>query len=395
MFDKNLFSINKQIKREKSFAPIDLWNFIKNEQIDFIKPIYLEIYRNYLLNPRNEFYKELFLLFLLKTKKIASIWTEDCYNIWKNTKKISGNYEILKSNGSIDSNKKEYKWGPNFQEIRDVLFCCNHDIESLENIKRYWIIPALKTNLGFNIQNEGVNTNLGPDFQEYSDNFNSSIWILNGVNFNIILKYKNIIPFIKENNITISLTEMDYSAYNFNDIDNIKIIDQMRNWKEGTSFYTCEYNIKHWMENVFYCSSNKKIIDLLNFQSQYDSKDNSDKIFPIEKQFKQCKCGQFYREMNFEPHYIKWFSDYRGLPCSFNFSEDFYFIKDYDYFQIIQEKEMENFRIHSYPAVSTADLFAVKKMLLKAYKSPRFNVKTTIGRYYVNNKIPVFWSETN
>ena len=158
---------------------------------------------------------------------------------------------------------------------------------------------------------------------------------------------------------------------------------------------------KHWMENLFYCTEDKKIIDLFNLHNDWWMKNDSnpDNIWPLEDEFKQCECGTWYREINFQPHAIKWHEDCYGKPVSY--AKTYGFFCDTDIINKIQIIQIDNidgiFDVYSLFLISENEKKIIKKYIRKICKFKIYKIRYKIGRYCVgnNHKIPTFWKENN
>ena len=374
----------------------------KNQKKD-----YLQAYEKYVKNPYNQ--SKIFS-FLKTHFDTSSQWTQELYQIWKKKNhhvELSKSYVKLSTSGSTKFIKSNYKWGPNFSYIRDEVHGYHHRFWNFKN--KYWInlIKAGKCKFYPKaIKNEGQLFSLNiRDFLFKTDNYSflaNSCWIINPINLNVLIKNKKILDFIKKNEIFISLTETDPSCYDFSILDEYKIpwTNQMRSWKEGTSFYTCPYKKRHWMENLFYCTEDKKIIDLLNFHNNWwmNSDANPDNIWPLEKEFKQCECGTWYREMNFQPHSIKWFYNHLGQSSDYSYKINrslHQVIEKFDYFQIIQKNDLKTFYLHTNRRPSTKESELIKVFIFNIFENYSYILK--MENYLFNsgsgNKQPLFWSE--
>lgn len=78
--------------------------------------------------------------------------------------------------------------------------------------------------------------------------------------------------------------------------------DHMRGWDGGFTFITCKYGKKHILDYLSFVESfNNKLIstDFHNYSSPFIRYWNGDYI-SIEKEWKKCECGRFYRKFIFE-----------------------------------------------------------------------------------------------
>jgi len=380
------------------------------------KDNYLEIYENYINNPIAHKKSERLILNLFNFQShVASKWTENLYQIWIKRKKeinLYENYSNLKTNGSTNLIPTEYKWGPSFNIFKNKAWYFQHRFWKISN--KYWIriINSGKNEISSSkqgIKNEGIIFDLNINtFLKNKNNFDflNSCWIIDPMSLNILIKNHEILNHIKKNEITVSLTECSSEAYDFLTLRDFGIpwTNQMRSWKEGTAFYTCPYGKKHWMENLFYCTEDKKIVDLFNLYNDWwmEEDANPDNIWPIEKEFKQCECGTWYREMNFQPHaiksiitenkYISFYNNPRSMHLYSSY--DLSFIKKYEYFQVVQQKDLKTFHIHINKNPSEKELEKIKNLINNLYESVNTNIIITHNKFKVgfNNKRPLFWS---
>lgn len=364
------------------------------------KDLYIKTYKKYLQDPIKNI-KEMSNI-IISSYKFSSLWTEDLFiecrkNPIHNKTKYVHEHTLLKTNGSTKLKIEEYKWGPNFRIICDSIWYSMHK-SNYEFKDRYWIVISKINEIKTGIVNEGVVLYINPD-KHIDINIDKSVLIMFPHTLATLIDSKHFIDFVIRTNSIISITGLDSSFYDFNKLKELSIplINQMRSWKEGTAFYTCPYGIKHWMENLFYCTNNKKTFDLFNFHNNWWNKElsNTDNIWPLEE-FKLCKCGTWYREMNFQPHAMKWFYDYNGNISSSHipFAEKL-LRKKYNNFQVIQKSNLNNFEIYVDSDVLEKDIIYIKSSIKKIFKSENFNIEIINGIYEIgrNKKIPVFWSE--
>ncbi len=365
-----------------------------------LKDQYLNKYISYIKNP-NENALEM-SKFLMHFHNVTSLWTEDLYYEYK--KNINHNksneYVILKTNGSTNMKHSEYKWGPNFRTICDSIWNTMH--RTNYSFKDKYCVFISKTNSITNkIRNEGIAISINPD--KYIDlNIEKSMLIMFPHTLTYLIDCKHFIDFVKKTNSIISITGTDNCFYDFSKLKELEIplINQMRSWKEGTAFYTCPYNKIHWMENLFYCTNNKKIFDLFNFHNNWWNKPgyNPDNIWIIEKDFKLCECGIWYRELNFQPYAIKWFYDFNGnISTRDNPFDEKLFKKKYKNIQIIQKSNLKDFEIYIDTDLLEQDFLYVHNSIKSIFKSSDFNINIINGTYEIgrNRKAPIFWSEYN
>ncbi|MFW5794896.1 MAG: hypothetical protein ACOCV1_05390 [Bacillota bacterium] len=373
---------------------IDFYKF----DYEWMKFVYLYIYELYL----NKIYSPLRVDLLTHIMDIcfhiSPLWTKDIYEIYKKYKHklIFSEAVLLSSNGSTSSELVSYPWGPNFNILKDSIWNMIHKRTIGISDRKYWIseITNNKTVISDFIINEGKRISLGYDFRDIKELYDS-IWITNCTVLNKISSNDDLMSYIKNNNIRISLTSSDSSMYNFSVLNDYGIpwTDQMRSWKEGTTFYTCKYGLKHWLENLFYCTEDKKIIDLLNFKNSWWRENNPDDIWIQNEEWKRCKCGQWYRNLNFRPHAVKWFVDKYGNQSEFLPENILNFIKDYEYVQIIQQSNKRDFYIHSNKDLKEEEIFRLKNLIRKLYRSSDFNMIFKKEIYKIGrNKYPVFYS---
>ena len=367
-----------------------------------IKDSYILQYKKYIQDPISNI--EIMSKMIFDYSHIASRWTEDLYfecmksNLHKKTKTFF-DYDLLKTNGSTGTQSNEYKWGPNFHLLVNSIWDHSHRrIYKFDT--RYWINTNYYKNkiLSNKKQNEGIVININPS-KKIDLILKKSCFIINPVKLSMLLKSSHFIDFIKKNAAVISITEVDGSFYDFSLLRQIGIplINQMRSWKEGTAFYTCPYNIRHWMENLFYCTKKQQVFDLFNFHNNWwDLKGgNPDNIWTLEKKFKLCKCGAWYRKINFQPHAINRFYTYLGSLSDYRRLSENNFKKKYEYFQIIQKSDLSTFEVHVPDYLNNNDFNKTKEFIEKVYKNTNYNITIVNSKYKIgiNKKTPVFWSE--
>ena len=364
------------------------------------KKIYLNLYKKYIQDPLNNSFD------VVSYGKSSSMWTQELYEIYKKSfhKDLKYYYNIsLGSNGSLHSSFNRYNYTYHSFVFKDNIWNYMHRFFMYK--KKFWIeiFDYGESDITEQIINEGfftkVNLKNFCDKYKKSNIFEKAIFVMYPMTLQIIINNAEIINFLKKNEISISLTGCSSEFYDFSILDEYKIpwTNQMRSWKEGTSFYTCPYKKRHWMENLFYCTEDKKIIDLLNFHNNWwmNSDANPDNIWPLEKEFKQCECGTWYREMNFQPHAINVFYDYNNkMSCPLHNDIKLRFINNFDYFQIIQQRNKQEFLIHANRNMSKEETNQIEKYIEFVYKSSIYSYRTVnyvfeLGR---NKKKPLFWS---
>ena len=193
----------------------------------------------------------------------------------------------------------------------------------------------------------------------------------------------------------VTTTNYDPTGYDFSVFEG-PIVNQMTSWKEGTSFYTCPQGKRHWLENLFYCTAERKIVDLFNFSNTWWDKEdgNPDNIWPLGD-FQLCECGQWYREVNFQPHAVKSIKNCHGEPISlFGFST-FAFKERYEFFQIVQQKDGKTFHIHVSKDMHPRDFRYACDWIKKQYGQEQVAINVENSIYTVGERLknPVFWSE--
>ena len=366
-----------------------------------IKDIYLSKYKQYLIDPISNVQNINELIYLYSN--IASLWTEDLFiecrkNSLHNKTRNLYEHTLLKTNGSTGIEYNQYKWGPNFHIITNYIWDSihrkNHNFEN-----RYWITMSNKNVIMNTKFNEGILLLLDPK-KKINLNINKSAFITFPSTLNLLLEYPFFVDFMIKNCCVISITCSDSSFYDFSKLKelNIPLINQMRSWKEGTTFYTCPYDKIHWMENLFYCTSNRKIFDLFNFHNNWwqEKESNTDNIWPLEDEFHECECGAWYRKMNFQPHAIKWLRDYTGNISTYqkNITTKSFEVQ-YNNFQIIQKTDLKTFEIYTNTEIYKKDFLYIQNYLFHIYKSRDFEMKNIIGEYKIgiNQKHPIYWSE--
>jgi len=219
----------------------------------------------------------------------------------------------------------------------------------------------------------------------------NSALIMNPQTLNLLIKDSKFVGLINESKSIVSLTETDCECYDFSDLG-ITIVNQMKNWSDGTAFYTCPFKQKHFIENIFYCHE-KKIIDLFNVHKKEFK--NDDDIWPVSEDFVKCDCGTIARPMNFMPHAFKWFYDKNGKTSSLCVKTPFPFIKQLNHFSIIQKKSGNEFVAHSDRALSSEELKRVRSFISNIFRSDEYILDESRAEYVVGTrkKNPVFWSE--
>ncbi|MFW5794840.1 MAG: hypothetical protein ACOCV1_05095 [Bacillota bacterium] len=318
------------------------------------------------------------------------------------------NEHFLRSNGSSKSENQEYVWGPTYI-MRDLMYIIEQlfymDYSS-EYLHHYQMIksPIKELIYGGGIFYRFQLKLLSPeDIFEFNlqDIKNSDKIIIETDPFSLQLLSKNnkFKEFAISKGVVFGITDYSPDEFNFSELEheNIKIVNKMRNWKEGTSFYTCPYGNKHWTENLFYCTKHKRVLDLYNiYNDWWEESSNSDAIWPLETTFKQCNCGCYYREINFEPHCINSFKDKNGDFINLVGLKVYNLNKKYKFIQIVQTKDRNIFNIHVWPKeINEKDFNKIKSYIIHNYKSD--NVKIEIKNYPYKvgnrNKRPTFWSE--
>jgi len=371
------------------------------QNIGKMKDLYLDQYKKYINNPTENLIP--MCKMIICCKDFASLWSEDLFiecrkSEFHNKTKNFFPYTLLETNGSTGLKSQKYRWGPNFRTIADYIWDCMHRTDYIfEN--RYSIFYGNKNRIMNTQKNdEGIKLSLNPE-SKIDIQIEKSAFILSPSMLSVMIKFPFFIDFIKKNAAVISITGSDGSYFDFSILQELKIplINQMRSWKEGTAFYTCPYNQEHWMENLFYCTENKKVFDLFNFHNNWwqNKNENPDNIWVLDKNFKQCQCKRWYRTLNFQPHAKKYFYDYLGEPCVRSSILEKNIFNKYHNLQIIQKKDLRTFEIHADENISNQDFNNIKKKIFKIYKSYNFDVNIVKERYTVgkNKKIPIFWSE--
>lgn len=351
---------------------------------------YLESYYKFVKNGTfsvnfSEFYNDIY------NNNDSSILTQDLYDIFLHHKPKDLPSITLNTNGSSKfGQSRVFPYTYNSFNLKDSIWFFMHrfypDIKTRYSIKiNESSEKTIKTD---SIYNEGQTVSLNPNILDI--NLSNSFWIINPIDFHILTKYEHILDYIRNNNIVISLTEVDCSAYDFSKLG-IRIVNQMRSWKEGTSFYTCPYNVKHFTENLFYCTEDRKIVDLLNFHSTWN--DNPDNIYPISD-WKECQCGTWYREMNFEPYAMKGFYDINNNIDPF-FQKKIKCFDNYRYLQIIQSSIKNIFYIHVSDFMPEKDFQEITNFVINMYKNENVEIHIKYNKYTlgIRKKNPIFWSE--
>ena len=406
---KEKYILDPKNLNKKHVFRLFLDKFKDNHEI--IEQWYLHAYEKYINDP-SEINREIMFDFMRKFDHISSPWTNKLYHIWKEKRKINKKIKLitLRTNGSTNIVPTKFNWSSDFNYLRDHIWNYQHKYFNNKLNKKYWINPSFqgKSNILNSFRCEGIQVELNilkKDFIDLNELI-ESCWIINPMSLNLLIQYPDILKYIQNNNICISVTESDSSTYNFSILDKYQIpwTNQMRSWKEGTAFYTCPYGKKHWMENTFYCTEDKKIVDLFNLYNDWwmEEDANPDNIWPIEKEFKQCECGTWYREMNFQPHaiksiitenkYISFYNNPRSMHLYSSY--DLSFIKKYEYFQVVQQKDLKTFHIHINKNPSEKELEKIKNLINNLYESVNTNIIITHNKFKVgfNNKRPLFWS---
>lgn len=368
--------------------------------IDKIKDLYIKEYINYLYNPIENANKMTKLIFMFS--HISSLWTEDLFheNIKHKFHKITKNlfpFDTLKTNGSTGIERNIYNWGPNFKLFANSIWDFIHR-KHYNFTNRYSIKFGTKNIIHEKSKNnEGIILEIFPE-KEINLQLHKSAFILSPSVLYKFIKSNHFIDFIKKYAEVISITDSDSNYYDFSILQelNIPLINQMRSWKEGTAFYTCPYNKMHWMENLFYCTSQNQVYDLYNFHNDWWKFNNPDDIWIINKNFELCECGAQYRELNFQPHAIKWFFNHLGEPSrKYSMISKKTINNTNSFFQIIQKNDLKTFEIYSENELDEIETKKIKTYLKDIFESNSFKLILKKGLYQIgrNNKAPVFWSE--
>ena len=128
-----------------------------------------------------------------------------------------------------------------------------------------------------------------------------------------------------------SISTTGWTPINTN--QNIVINNNMINWVNGTNFYTCNHNQKHFLP-LFY-SKGEKCFNLLNLIEETSKNDDD---FIIHKGIKKCNCGKNRLDFSFTPHkeHAIRFNKKTYLPDVFSKNK---IIKNTLFFQCVQKKE--------------------------------------------------------
>ena len=362
---------------------------------------YIKKYEEYINNPIDSIKN---LGYFIQENKISYKHLYDLEKIYKKLKNNFCNYVKLKSNGSTKCSHVMYKWGPNFRIICDLIWNYMHRFYNVQN-KLYLRIYNINSYINDKeIQAEGkvfyINTHNNLKNFYY---LNNVCYICTPMTLHELLRYDNFIDLIKNTASVISTTETDNKYFDFNILKELGIpyVNQMRSWKEGTAFYTCPYGNMHWMENLFYCTEDRKIIDLFNFYNTWwNEKDgNPDNIYPLENEFHLCECGSYYRKFNFEPCMITCLYNHKGELI--DFTDKLIILKDiikkHDYLQIIQQEDLETFNIHidNNDHIDEIKKFIKQQVFQKKYNFNIYYEKHCIGHRCKNFTIYSLYKSSN
>lgn len=117
-----------------------------------------------------------------------------------------------------------------------------------------------------------------------------------------------LVRYLKKNSITIKIAKLMSQTGEFmRDTDKQYLIDNnyaehvcnhMRCWDGGSSFFTCQYNTYHLLDNISWTRQgpdNKLICtDYFNFSAPFINYWNGD-LCEIKDEYKLCECGRWYR----------------------------------------------------------------------------------------------------
>jgi hypothetical protein len=323
----------------------------------------------------------------------APQWSEELYELYCKYPPKDAYAITLKTNGSTNLVPTEYSYTYQSFLFKDAIWNFQH--REYKPRGRYFVqIDQFSKNQEVSevLTNEGKTFRFNPNVPITLD-FTDSCWIFNPFGLHYLTFYPKVLEFMQDSGITVSVTEMDSSYYDWSVLKEygIPLVNQMRSWKEGTAFYTCSHGTTHWMENLFCCTPEKGIIDLFNFKNTWH--ENPDFIWPLGS-FEQCSCGVWYRPMNFQPHAVKWFYTKNGKPALFP-RTTLDFLHLFERFQLIQEKTGCDFTIYVNESLTEKRLDGIRHFVEMVYGSSDFSLKTSKEEYLVGirNKRPLFWSE--
>lgn len=308
------------------------------------------------------------------------------------------------TNGSTKTTVAYYTWGPHFALFEDAIW---------QSMHRFWHVKQR-----FYLGEPRLSVPTGPMgdqvccgcqvFHFNPSKIDPSWWrlrntayVTNPVTLKRLAAHGMFVRFVQETASVISITEEDPSGYSFEELAGVPLVNQMRSWHEGVTFYTCPYGEMHFMENLFVCASGSTV-DLFNLsRGCCPADENPDCVWPQADTFESCACGTIYRKMNFVPHAVRGFIDSNNIliipkTISLRFRG---LVGRSEFLQLIQQTDPWRLHVHVTPPLSTREKEELVSLCTQYIWRPKGNSRPMEFEYIdlpfrvgARHKQPVFYS---